>query len=138
MINIVNGKFFVQNEEGEMIQTSNAELIGLAMLDLVEENPNKIYDLSPDFKINKALVIENYTKYVSEKSNKLRMTWERKLLIEAICSMPNNFTPEDFVKEGMSLNVSYPTCYNFLKSVIDFGLITVSPKTYSFNPTALK
>lgn len=125
MIEIVNGRVYVDG-----VETIDPTLIGYAILDFAENNPQSkpIVDLS--FLIDKQTIIDKYNQYL--KDNSFRSTWERTLLIELICTMGKTFTSTDFIKEGMKSNINYTTCYNFLNVICDSDLIQLNPKTYSF------
>lgn len=126
MIKIINGHIFVNEKE-----TTNPELIGLAILDFAEENENKNHNFQSVNLSDKFEFVEKYLNHI-KKSDSLRMTFEKETLIKLICEMPNNFKPIDFVEKGRLLNITYATSYAFLKSMINFGFMSINPKTYSF------
>lgn len=125
IIEILNGRVFLDGKE-----TINPEHIGYAILDYAENSSDSGQSKSIDFLIDESEMIDKYNDFIKE--NTMRSTFERKALLELLAKMPNNFVSMDFVKKGTSLNIAYPTCYNFLNSAVDAGIIEMNPKTYSF------
>jgi len=125
IIEILNGRVFLDGKE-----TINPELIGYAVLDYAENSSQSSQSKPIDFLIDESEMIDKYNDFIKE--NTMRSTFERKTLVELLAKMPNNFVSMEFVKKGTSLNIAYPTCYNFLNSAVDAGIIEMNPKTYSF------
>jgi hypothetical protein len=125
IIEILNGRIFLDGKE-----TINPELIGYAVLDYAENSSHSSESKPIDFLIDESEMVDKYNDFIKE--NTMRSTFERKALLELLAKMPNNFVSMDFVKKGTSLNIAYPTCYNFLNSAVDAGIIEMNPKTYSF------
>ncbi len=124
MIQIANGRIFIDGKE-----TINPELIGYAFLDYAETNSQDKTITEFVFLIDKEVVKEKYFNYLKE--NAFRCTSERKVLLDLILEM-NDFSSNEFVKKAMVLNVSYPTCYNFLQTCVDSDILSVNPKRYNF------
>lgn len=125
ILEISNGRVFIDGKE-----TVNPEYIGYAILDYAESNTDVSSTTSLDFIVNESDLVEKYSSFIKE--NALRSTFERECLVKLLSKMKNNFVAKEFVKKGMETSVSYPTCYNFLNSAVDAGIIEMNPKTYSF------
>lgn len=125
MIEILKNRVFING-----IECNNPIEIGYAMLEAAQNDTICIVENKLSLSIDKEKVLKKFSEYL--KNNAFRVTWERNTLIELLTSM-NNFTSSDFVKQGMALNVSYPTCYNFLQSCVEAEIICLTPKTYTFN-----
>lgn len=107
MIEIVNGKVFVEGKE-----TVDPLLIGYAVLDAAE---NAVIDISS--------IKEKYLEYIKNKN--FRKTQEREMLIDLMVS--KNITNQiDLVKEAKKMFICQASCYNlfaFLKKtgIADFA-----------------
>lgn len=110
MITIINKKVFVDG-----LETRDPMLIGLAVLDSIENISNK----------EKSEIINNYFR-----SRKLRKTYERKVLVSLFCSL-ECFNMEDFVTQANIHNISRATAYNFINILKEGNII--KEKTYLFN-----
>lgn len=127
MIQIKKGKIFIETEPGIMVETTNTELIGLAVLDFASD-----YFLKPKISLTheeKETVKESFFNYI--KNQGLRTTYERKALINYAVEN-NNFTAIDFVIGGIKNGVSRPTCYSFLEFLVDANILETEPKKYTF------
>lgn len=130
MIQIKKGKVFVEVEPGLMVETTNPELIGLAVLDFASD-----YFLKPTRQLTskeKEIIKESFFNYI--KNQGLRTTLERKELINHAVEN-NNFTAIEFVKGATQLfkkRVSRPTCYNFLETLVESNILEIQPKKYTF------
>jgi hypothetical protein len=123
MIQIINDKVFVNGKE-----TVNPELIGLAVLDFIEnrgiKNPIQIQsELSQDE------LREKFFNHLKE--NNLRHTHERKTLIELAFTI-NPFKPTELVKRATELRIAQASCYNFIQMCVDAGILEIQPKKYIF------
>lgn len=129
IITIKKGQILIDGQP-----TTDAEFIGFALLDFAETTNDdsigiELRDKDVFVSINRLDVKEKYLNYI--KTNGLRMTTERLWLLDLLITF-DDFNSTEFVKAGMKLNVSYPTCYNFLESCVDAKIIYLKPKLYSF------
>ena len=114
MITIANNKVFVQGK-----QTTDATLIGLAILDAIESKQDMAVDHSDRRdKINA---------YVKQKQ--LRKTLERRHLTDIVCSM-FIFSSDELIERAEKLNISRASAYNFTVLLKDANIIT--PKEHLF------
>jgi len=119
MIEILNGCVFIDG-----IQTTNPELIGLAILDSIDNGSAEI----PGTK-NKTKSKDKYLIYLSQ--NKLSITRERKLLIDLFLGI-NDFEPIELIKKALEINITPATCYNFIQTCVDAEILEIQPKKYIF------
>ena len=114
MITIANNKVFVQGK-----QTTDATLIGLAILDAIESKQ----DIAVDHSDRR----DKINAYVKQKQ--LRKTLERSQLIDIVCSM-FIFSSEELIERAEKLNISRASAYNFTVLLKDANIIT--PKEHLF------
>lgn len=126
MISIKGKQIFIHNEFGEVIETTNPELIGLAILDSLNESSEEI-DRNKNLSIKE--LKQKYIQFLN--NNKMSVTTERKLLIDLLLKI-DNFEPYDLINEAMKSEVKIvpATCYNFLKTCVDSGILEIQPKKY--------
>lgn len=123
MVTIIENKIFVNGKE-----TVNPELIGLAVLDFIEnrgiKNPIQIQsELSQDE------LREKFFNHLKE--NNLRYTHERKSLIELAFTI-NPFEPTELVKKAIDHRIAQASCYNFIQTCVDAGILEIQPRKYFF------
>jgi len=123
MIQIINDKVFVNGKE-----TVNPELIGLAVLDLAE-NRNRIISLNIPKKLSQDELRDKFFNHLKE--NNLRHTHERKTLIELAFTI-NPFEPTELVKRATDLRIAQASCYNFIQTCVDAGIVEIQPRKYFF------
>lgn len=142
MISIRGKKIFIENQEG-IFETTNPELIGLAILDYANDGNELIHDIidvdrkelidghHSIFEKNetKSQLKEKYIQYL--KNNKMSFTTERKLLIDVVLEI-DNFEAYDLINETFKSKTKIvpATCYNFLQTCVDSGIIEIQPKKY--------
>jgi len=104
------------------IETRNAELIGLAYLDMISNDGicnTQINELKKRFK-----------KYISD--NGLRVTPERKKLLSVLLSMSSP-TPVEFAQKVAGMNITVATAYNFINLCKRAKIIEQIPEQYYCN-----
>lgn len=113
MIEVVNGNILIDG-----IATTNPELIGLAMLDSIE---NK--------KVNKDEIKKKYFDFI--KLNSLRKTPEREILLDLI--VDKNITNPVFLAEQAEiLFITRATTYSFIRFLVNADILICQPKKYIF------
>ncbi len=123
MITIIESKVFVNGKE-----TVNPELIGLAVLDLAE-NRNGIISLNIPQRLSQDELREKFFNHLKE--NNLRHTHERKTLIELAFTI-NPFKPTELVKRATDHRIAQASCYNFIQTCVDAGIVEIQPRKYFF------
>jgi len=123
MIRIENNQFYIKG-----VTTTNPELIGLAILDFIE-NDGKEIPVNKKAAKNKALSKDKYFEYLSQ--NKLSITRERKLLIDLFLNI-KDFEPINLIKKALNHKITPATCYNFIQTCVDAEILEIQPKKYIF------
>lgn len=123
MIQIINDKVFVNGKE-----TVNPELIGLAVLDFIDNDNSKI-TIKTQSKLSKDDLRDKFFNHLKE--NNLRHTHERKTLIELAFTI-NPFEPTELVKRATDLRIAQASCYNFIQTCVDAGIVEIQPRKYFF------
>lgn len=123
MIQIINDKVFVNGKE-----TVNPELIGLAVLDLAESRKG-IISLNIPQKLSQDELRDKFFNHLKE--NNLRHTHERKTLIELAFTI-DPFEPTELVKRATDLRIAQASCYNFIQTCVDAGIVEIQPRKYFF------
>lgn len=132
MIETSNGKIYIKDGEGIMIESTNAELIGLALLDYVSNGGKQIPIQNKSIEENEADLTKRYRQYLLD--NKMTFTKERSLLLEVVLKT-NDFEAHEFVRKATQLKTRIvpATCYNFLQTCVNADILTIQPKRYLFN-----
>jgi len=123
MIKIENNQFYFNG-----IETTNPELIGLAILDFIDNGGTEIPEKKNTAK-NKEISKNKYFSYLSQ--NKLSITRERKLLIDLFLGI-NDFEPIELIKKALEIKITPATCYNFIQTCVDAEILEIQPKKYIF------
>lgn len=123
MVTIIENKIFVNGKE-----TVNPELIGLAVLDFIENDNSKI-TIKTQSKLSKDELRDKFFNHLKE--NNLRHTHERKTLIELAFTI-NPFEPTELVKRATELRIAQASCYNFIQMCVDAGVVEIQPRKYFF------
>jgi len=124
MIEIVNGKIFIQGKE-----TVDATLIGYALIDYAENQGNNLPINKKTAKERKVYLTDKYFAYLE--MNKLSATKERTALIELLFDLKEP-EPFELIKKAMDFRITSATCYNFIQTCVDAEIIDIQPKKYSF------
>lgn len=110
-LSIQNGRVFVNGKE-----TVDPVLIGYAVLDIAENSEN--------IAENRKETIQDYIK-----RNKLRKTYERKILTDFVCKM-DVFSSEILIQNGLKENISKSSTYNFINLLLDAKIISKQESFY--------
>lgn len=111
LIEIRRGKVFI-NIEGEMVETRDPNLIGLAILDSLEGIEDNMYEI----------VCNKFTNHLETKS--LRKTPERYAIVEMVCKNEKPFSTNDiYDMMRNSYRVSRATIFNTMRLLLECGII---------------